>query len=80
MKDIFEILRGLDKGSLKEAIKKAQEFSKTEEGKKVIEKLKNGEAVDELPISKDEQSKIISEIKKNPELSKKINVFLNKGE
>ena len=66
--DIFEKLKGMDKKELSSAIKKAQEFAKTDEGKAFVEKIKKGEA----GIDKATQEKLIKEIGNNPDIAKKL--------
>ena len=66
--DIFEKLKGMDKKELSEAIKKAREFAKTDEGKAFVEKIKKGEA----GIDKSTQEKLIKEIGNNPDIAKKL--------
>ncbi len=66
--DIFEKLKGMDKKELSEAIKKAREFAKTDEGRDFVEKIKKGEA----GIDKSAQEKLAKEIGNNPDLVKKL--------
>lgn len=77
MKDIINMLNKIDKKELGEAIKKAQEYSKTQDGQKLIEKLKKGEAIDGIPVSSEEQNKLISQLSKNPAATKMIADILN---
>ncbi|MEE0866989.1 MAG: hypothetical protein UIL37_01640 [Clostridia bacterium] len=80
MKDIMSMLRSMDKQQLNDAVKKAQDFIKTEEGKKTMEKLRRGETIDSIPISSKEQSDLISALSENPEAVKKIaEIFGVKG-
>lgn len=70
--DIFEKLKGMDKKELSAAIKKAQEFAKTDEGKQFVEKIKKGEA----GLDKSTQEKLAKEIGNNPEIAKKLSELL----
>lgn len=70
--DIFEKLKGMDKKELSEAIKKAREFAKTDEGRQFVEKIKKGEA----GIDKSTQEKLAKEIGANPDLAKKLSDLL----
>ena len=70
--NILDKLKGMDKRELSAAIKKAQEFAKTEEGKALVEKIKNGEA----GIDKSAQEKLMKEIGENPEIAKSISELL----
>ena len=80
MKDIINMINKMDKKELGEAVKKAQEFSKTKEGQQVIEKLKKGEAIEGLPVTSEEQNKLISQLSKNPAVAKKIaDILSGKG-
>ncbi|MBR1970086.1 MAG: hypothetical protein IKA17_06995 [Clostridia bacterium] len=74
--DIIEMLGKFSKKDIDEAVKKAQEFTKTKEGQEMVEKIKNGEAIDGIPISGEEQNKLISSLSKNPEVMKKIGEIL----
>ncbi len=71
-KDFQSFLKGLDSKALAEGLKKAQEFSKTAEGKKMIEKIKSGEKIGGVDKAQLEES-----FKSNPELLKKINDMLS---
>ena len=74
--DIFEMLGKVSKKDIDEAVRKAQEFTKTKEGQDMMEKIKKGEKIDGIPISGEEQSKLISTLSKNPEVMKKISEIL----
>lgn len=71
MKDIIEKLKGMDKKELGKAIKQAKEYMKTDEGKALAEKIKNGEAISEA-----QRNEMMKEIGKNPDISKTISDFL----
>lgn len=70
--DIFEKLKGMDKKELSTAIKKAQEFAKTDEGRALVEKIKKGET----GLDKSAQEKLLKEIGANPDIAKKISDLL----
>ncbi len=74
--DIFEMLGKVSKKDIDEAVKKAQEFTKTKEGQEMVKKIKKGEAIEGIPISGEEQNKLISTLSKNPEVMKKISEIL----
>ena len=74
--DIFEMLGKVSKKDIDEAVKKAQDFTKTKEGQEMVEKIKKGEAIEGIPISGEEQNKLISTLSKNPEVMKKISEIL----
>lgn len=67
MNDIFEKLKGMDKKELSEAVKQAKAFMKTDEGKALAEKIKNGDG-----IPKTQHMEIMEEINKNPDIAKTI--------
>ena len=70
--DIFEKLKGMDKKELSAAVKKAQQFAKTDEGRDLINKIKNGNA----GIDKSTQEKLMQEIGKNPDIAKTLSDLL----
>ena len=70
--DIFEKLKAIDKRELSQAVKKAQEFAKTDEGRAMIEKIKKGEG----GIDKEAQEKLLQELGKNPDIAKKLSDLL----
>ncbi len=75
MKDIIEQIKKMDKSQLKDAVKQARAFVKTQEGKELVEKIKspNGQEA----IQKDN---IMKELGKNPELAKMISdIFKAEG-
>ena len=72
------MLRSMDKKQLDEAVKKAQEFSKTEQGQKMVEKLRRGETIEGLPVTSEEQNRLIAEVTKKPQLAKKFADILGK--
>jgi len=76
--DILSMLQKLDKNQLDMAVRKAQEYSRTEEGKKVVEKIKKGESINGFSFNEETQSKIMKELEKKPEVLKKLNDLLGK--
>ncbi len=70
--DIFEKIRSMDKKELSAAIKKAKEFVKTDEGRELVNKIKNGEA----GIDKSTQEKLAKEIGNNPDIAKTLSDLL----
>ena len=66
-----DFLKNMDSKTLAEAVKAAQEYAKTEEGKKTIESLKRGDK-----IGGKDKNEIMSLLKGNPELVKKLNELL----
>ena len=70
--DIMEKLKGMDKKELSAAIKKAQEFAKTDEGKKLVEKIKKGEA----GIDSATQENLKKKLEGNPDVAKMISDLL----
>lgn len=70
--DFQNFLKGLDKKSLSEAAEKIKEFTKTDKGKEMVEKLKRGEKVG--GVSKED---VLNALKQNPEILQKLKE--NKG-
>lgn len=67
MRDIIEKLKSIDKKELSKAIKEAKAYMKTDEGKALAEKIKNGEAIPEA-----QRDAITKELGKNPDIAKTI--------
>lgn len=78
--DIMSMLKGMNKKQLDEAVRKAKEFGKTQQGQQIIEKLRRGEPIDGIPINKAEQNRIMSEISKNPDLAARLSEILGTKE
>ena len=78
--DIMSMLGGMNKKQLDEAVRKAKEFGKTQQGQQIIEKLRRGEPIDGIPINKAEQSRIMREISKNPDLAARLSEILGTKE
>ena len=74
--NIADIFKGMNKAQLDAAVEKAKEFAVTEKGREIVNELKTTGTVKGL--DKD-AGKIIEEIKKNPELAKKISDIINGG-
>ncbi len=73
MKNIADILKGMNKSQLEEAVAKAKEFAATEKGKEMISQLQSSGTLGD-GIDKD---KILQEIKQNPDIAKKITDIIN---
>ncbi len=67
MHNMEELLKGIDEKTLEKNMQKANEFTKTKEGKAVIEKLKNS-----MPDDKDALIKMLTQ---NPDMIKSIENF-----
>ena len=65
-------LKGMDKKELSAAIKKAQEFAKTDEGKQFVEKIKKGDA----GIDSATQENLKKKLEGNPDVAKMISDLL----
>lgn len=74
MKDIMEKLKSMDKKELSAAVKKAQEFAKTEEGKELVEKIKKGEA----GIDAATQENLKKKLEASPDVAKMISDLLKR--
>ncbi len=72
MKDIIEQIKKMDKSQLKDAVKQARAFVKTQEGKDLVEKIKSSNGKDAI-----QKNDIMTELGKNPELAKMISEIFN---
>ena len=68
-----DILKGMNKSQLEDAVKKAKEFAATDKGKEIINELKTTGKVKGVD---GDAGKIIEELKKNPDIAKKISDLL----
>lgn len=71
--NIADILKGMNKSQLEAAVAKAKEFAATEKGKEIMEELKTTGKVKGAP---GDAEKILEELKKNPDIAKKISDIL----
>ncbi len=78
MQDIVSMLKNVDPKELNQAVAKAKAFVSTPQGQEMLAKLKNGQAIDGLPVTTQEQNKLISELTKNPAIAKQIAAVLGK--
>lgn len=69
--DTFDMIKNMDKKSLGEAVSQAKKFLATDEGKRAVEKIKNGQMPDgaQIPDNLKQAAKALSE---NPESAKKL--------
>lgn len=66
-----DFLKSMDSKTLAEAINAAQQYAKTDEGKKTIENLKRGEK-----IGGKDKNDIMSLLQNNPDIAKKLKDLL----
>lgn len=78
MQDIVSMLKNINPKELSEALSKARAFVATPEGQEMIKSLKKGQAIDGLPVTTDEQNKLIAELTKNPQAAKQLASILGK--
>lgn len=71
--NIADILKGMNKSQLEAAVSKAKELAATEKGKEILNELKTTGTVKGLGS---DAEKIIEELKKNPDVAKKISDIL----
>ena len=71
--NIADILKGMNKSQLEAAVAKAKEFAATEKGKEIMEELKTTGKVKGVD---GDAGKILEELKKNPDIAKKISDIL----
>ncbi len=79
MQDIFLMLKNMNPKELSEAAAKARAFVNTPEGQEMLKKLKEGRPIEGLPVSADQQTKLIAELSKNPQAAKQLASILGKG-
>ena len=72
MKDVLSMLKGMDQAELAAAVNKARAFVNTPEGKELVNRLKNGGAVEGLSVTGEERERIAARIANDPELMKKL--------
>ena len=78
MKNVFDVLKSMDKEQLNSAVKKAQEFVKTNEGKELMEKLKSENGLKEIGINETNKEEIMKTLKENPDVAKKISDIIGR--
>lgn len=78
MQDIMSMLRGMSQAELNSAVKKARAFMGTPEGRQTLEKLKKGQAIEGLPVTTDQQNRLISQLSKDPKMAKQLGEMLGK--
>ncbi len=78
MQDIASVIKNLDPKELDEAINKAKAFAATAQGKEMISKLKNGRPIEGIPVSADEQKRLMAELAKNPDAAKRLTSLFGK--
>lgn len=76
MKNIADILKGMNKSQLEAAVNKAKEFAATEKGREIISQLKEKGTIDGALSSQDKDN-IMKELKNNPEIAKRISDIIN---
>lgn len=74
--NLADILKGMNKSQLEAAVAKAKELAATDKGKEIINELKTTGTVKGMGS---DAEKIIEELKKNPDIAKKISDILNGG-
>ena len=74
--NIADILKGMNKKQLEDAVAKAKEFAATEKGKEFINELTQTGKV-KGAISSEDKDKILQELKNNPDVAQKISDILN---
>lgn len=76
MKSIADILKGMNKSQLEDAVNKAKEFAATAKGKEIISQLKEKGSIDGALSSADKDN-IMKELQQNPDIAKKISDIIN---
>ena len=79
MQDILSTLKAMSPSELSEAVSRAKAFMSTPEGRQAVEKLRQGQPVEGLSVTAGEQSELISQLSKNPQMAKRVGeLFGNK--
>ena len=76
MKNIADILKGMNKAQIEDAVNKAKEFAATEKGKEIMSQLKEKGYIDGT-LSAADKDNIMKELRNNPEIAKKISDIIN---
>ena len=74
--NIADILKGMNKSQLEDAVNKAKQFAATEKGKEIISQLKEKGSIDGTLSSVDKDN-IMKELRNNPDIAKKISDIIN---
>ena len=77
MKNIADMLKGMNKAQIEAAVEKAKEFAATQKGKEIINELKTTGKISSAGISEVDKNKIMKELESNPEIAKRISDILN---
>ncbi len=76
--NIVSMLKNMSPKELNEAVAKAKAFAATAEGKEMVKRLQSGKPIEGLPVTTDEQNKIIAELTKNPQIAKQLAAIIGK--
>ena len=76
--NILSMLKNMNPKELNEAVAKAKAFAATPEGKEMVKRLQSGKPIEGLPVTTDEQNKIIAELTKNPQTAKQLAAMIGK--
>ncbi len=74
--NITDILKGMDKARLEEAVRKAKEFAATEKGKEIMSQLREKGSIDGM-LTESDKNNIMKELSQHPDIAKKISDILN---
>ena len=74
--NIADILKGMNKSQIEEAVKKAKEFAATDKGKEMISQFKEKGTIDGA-ISSADKDNIMKELRNHPDIAKKISDIIN---
>ena len=76
--NILAMLKNMDPRELNQAIAKAKAFAATAEGQEMLKKLQSGKPIEGLPVTTDDQNKIIAELTKNPQMARQLASMIGK--
>lgn len=72
------MLKKMDPKEINDAVVKAKAFMATSEGQEMMQKLKNGKPIEGLPVTTEEQNRLIAELTKNPQAARQLASILGK--
>ncbi len=78
MQDIVSMLRGMDPAQLSDAVARAKAYMETPQGRQALEKLRRGQPVEGLPVTTEEQNRLIARLTGDPAAVRRLEEMLNK--
>ena len=78
MQNIVSMLNSMNPKELNDALAKAKAFAATAEGREMMNRLRSGKPIEGLPVTTEEQNKIIAEVTKNPQIARQLAQIIGK--